>query len=278
MHVKEIKLLIPSLSSHILLMWPVDNTLPENQGLSQEAFHQLITGAKKFKDRSHSTFLDVHLPELTHLSEIPRDVNTPVSLTSNDTAFLPNITPTRPLSTVLIGDSMVERLKTTGSSTGLAQLPGSFNAGCGGDKIENVLFRLDLMYPLLQKCSSIKLWIVMVGTNNLRKKGFRSTDVALYRLLLQGLLRVAPGSKVLICEMFRRKDIGDQYVDEANRMVRGMIDEMNNNLGETRIVWNEAPEDVTKGMLEDHVHLDKDGYYKWTEQLLPSVLELLSTS
>ncbi|KAG0320342.1 hypothetical protein BGZ97_000261 [Linnemannia gamsii] len=157
-----------------------------------------------------------------------------------------------PLSTVLIGDSMIERFKTTGASTGLAQLPGSFNAGCGGDKIENVLFRLDLMYPLLQNCNSIKVWVVMVGTNNLRKKGFRPTDVALYHLLLQALLRVAPGSKVLLCEMFQRQDIGDQYVDEANRMVRGMIDEMNRNLGEVRVVWSEAPEDFTKRMLEDH--------------------------
>ncbi|KAG0297143.1 hypothetical protein BGZ96_007504, partial [Linnemannia gamsii] len=240
-------------------MSPADNTLPENQGLSQEAFHQLITEATKFKDRSRSTFLDVHLPELTRLLETPRNVNTPASISSDDPVSLPNITRTTPLSTVLIGDSMVERLKTTGTSTGLAQLPGSFNAGCGGDKIENVLFRLDLMYPLLQNCNGIRLWIVMAGTNNLRKKGFRPTDVALYHLLLQALLRVAPGSKVLLCEIFRRKDIEDQYVDEANRMVRGMIDEMNKNLGETRIVWSEAPKDVTKGMLEDHVHLDKDG-------------------
>jgi lysophospholipase L1-like esterase len=258
-------------------MLPSDNTLPENQGLSQEAFHHLIAEAKKFKDRSHSTFLEVHLPELTRLSDIPNNTNTPCSLSFEDPVFPPNTLRTMPLSTVLIGDSMIERFKTTGASTGLAQLPGSFNAGCGGDKIENVLFRLDLMYPLLQNCNSIKVWVVMVGTNNLRKKGFRPTDVALYHLLLQALLRVAPGSKVLLCEMFQRQDIGDQYVDEANRMVRGMIDEMNRNLGEVRVVWSEAPEDFTKRMLEDHVHLGKEGYSRWAEQLLPRVVELLST-
>lgn len=256
-------------------MLPTDDTLPENQGLSQEAFQQLITQAKKFKERSHCTFQDVHLPELIRLSQKLSNVDTSASLSSEDPTLLPDDTPTTPLSTVLIGDSMLERLKTTGALTGLAKLSGSFNAGCGGDKIENVLYRLDLMYPLLQNCSDIKLWVVMVGTNNLRKKGFRPTDVALYRLLLQALLRIAPGSKVLACEMFWRKDIEDRYVDEANRMVREMIKTMNDTLGDARILWSEAPEDVTKEMFEDHVHLDEHGYSKWDGHLITRVRELL---
>ncbi|KAF9545120.1 hypothetical protein EC957_011275 [Mortierella hygrophila] len=256
-------------------MLPTDDTAPENQGLSQESFLQLIIQAKKFKERSHSTFQDVHLSELTRFSQKPSNVDTSASLSSEDPNLLPNDTPTTPLSTVFIGDSMLERLKTTGTSTGLANLSGSFNVGCGGDKIENVLYRLDLMYPLLQNCSDIKLWVVMVGTNNLRKKGFRPTDVALYRLLLQALLRIAPGSKVLACEVFRRKDIEDRYVDEANRMVKEMIKAMNDTLGEARILWSEAPEDVTKAMFEDHVHLDEEGYSRWDGHLLPRVQELL---
>ncbi|KAF9929591.1 hypothetical protein FBU30_001432 [Linnemannia zychae] len=232
-----------------------NTNIPENQGLSQDAFQKLIQEAMKFKDRSHSTFHETHLVELTKRLES--------SLSE-------------PISTILIGDSMLERLKTTGTSTKLAQLPESFNAGCGGDKIENVLYRLDLMYPLLSQnySNNIKLWVVMVGTNNLRKKGFRSTDIALYRLFLQALLRLAPGSKVLACEMFHRKDIEDQYVDDANRLVKEMISEMSQNLGgEERIVWIKAPQTVTKEHLEDHVHLDKDGYDKWDEYLSPFVLD-----
>ncbi|OAQ32055.1 SGNH hydrolase [Linnemannia elongata AG-77] len=256
-------------------MLPTDDTLPENQGLSQEAFQQLLTQSKKFKERSHSTFQNVHLSELIRLSQKPSNIDTSTSLSSEDPDLLTDETPTTPVATVLIGDSMLERLKTTGISTGLAKLSGSFNVGCGGDKIENVLYRLDLMYPLLQNCRDIKLWIVMVGTNNLRKKGFRPADVALYRLLLQALLRIAPRSKVLACEMFRRKDIEDRYVDEANRMVKEMIKAMNDTLGDARIMWSEAPEDVTKEMFEDHVHLDELGYSRWDGHLLPRVQELL---
>ncbi|KAF9180600.1 hypothetical protein BGZ51_006080 [Haplosporangium sp. Z 767] len=232
-----------------------------------------------FKERSHTTYHSIHLPELAYVpSKVPEF--TKDSQTSHQVPVPPpvshNIKTLTPIETVLIGDSMLERLKTTGASTALAQHPGSFNAGCGGDKIENVLYRLSFMTPHLERCA-IKLWVVMVGTNNLRKKGLRPSDVPLYRLLLQALLRMAPGSKILACEVFQRKDIEDRYVDEANRMIREMVQEMNTNVGEERIFWSEAPIQVTKDHLEDHVHLDQEGYRIWDETLHPKILKLLES-
>lgn len=81
----------------------------------------------KFKARSHDTYLETHPPEL-------------------------KLKPTEPIEIVLIGDSILERLKTTGVHTRTAELLLSFNAGGGGDKTENVLFRLDLgMLSLLEE-------------------------------------------------------------------------------------------------------------------------------
>ncbi|KAG0208413.1 hypothetical protein BGX28_000631 [Mortierella sp. GBA30] len=234
----------------------VKTDLPENQGLSPESLQQLIHQAMRFKERSSNTCHTVHLPELILQSP-----------TSNASAVTS-------IETVLIGDSMLERLKTTGISTDLAQLQDSFNAGCGGDKIENVLYRLSFMYPYLEQ-HPIKLWVVMVGTNNLRKKGLRPSDVELYRLLLQVLLMIAPRSKVLACEIFRRKDIEDHCVDEANGMLKRMIDEMNVNLKEERVIWSDAPAQVTKEELDDHVHLDAEGYRLWDETLYSRILEIL---
>jgi len=103
---------------------------------SQEA---LITQGK-FKTRSHDTTLKTHIPEL---SKRQGDFDI-----------------------VLLGDSMLERLKTTGASTRLAHMERTFNAGVGGDKIENVLYRLGTL-GMLDKLSerNVKLWVVMVGTN-----------------------------------------------------------------------------------------------------------------
>ncbi|KAF9100508.1 hypothetical protein BGX27_000356 [Mortierella sp. AM989] len=236
--------------------------LPENQGLSQEEFGQLIQTAMSFKERSHNTLHEVHLPEITPAAS--SELNQP------------QLTAAPPIDVVLMGDSMLERFKTTGTSTRLAQFPSSFNAGCGGDKVENVLYRLSYMYPLLEN-RSIKLWVVMVGTNNLRKKGLRPSDIALYRLLLQALLRIEPKSKILACEIFKRKDIEDRYVDEANGALKAMITEMNTNLGllEERIIWSEVPSDATKEKLDDHVHLDEGGYQIWDEALYPKVQQLI---
>lgn len=82
-------------------------------------FRELIHDSMKSKSRSHDTHNEIHLPILSQ-------------------------NPALAFTTVLVGDSMIERLKTTGSSTRIARLPSSFNAGVGGDRIENVLYRLDL--------------------------------------------------------------------------------------------------------------------------------------
>ncbi|KAF9940964.1 hypothetical protein BGZ67_006202 [Mortierella alpina] len=243
--------------------------LPENQGMSQEEFKHLIQEAMVFKERSHDTYHNIHEPELLTKLISMSDFSSPRSASNGQTQDT--------IDTVLIGDSMLERLKTTGACTGIAQLDGSFNAGCGGDKIENVLYRLSFMSTLLEK-RQIKLWVVMVGTNNLRKKGLRPSDVPLYRLLLQALLRISPGSNALVCEIFKRKDMEDRHVDEANEMIKEMVAEMNGNLGEERIFWSNAPAEVTKERLEDHVHLDDEGYRIWDKILLPRVVRLLAAA
>jgi lysophospholipase L1-like esterase len=228
---------------------PLPKELPENQGVSNPEFRTLLRASMKFKSRSHDTHHSTHLPEITS-------------------------SPSSSINTVLIGDSMFERLKTTGIDTKLAKLPSSFNAGVGGDKIENVLYRLDFGLLDLLENKNVKLWVVIVGTNNL-KKALKSVEVERYQLLLQALLRIAPGSRVIMCEIFRRKDIDDQFVENSNEMLRGLVGEMNRKLGEERISWVEAPVGITKDRLVDHVHLDEEGYRIWDETLYPRIEELL---
>lgn len=220
----------------------------ENQSLPASEFLALLEANKKFKARSHDTYLETHLPELTR-------------------------EPKSPIDTVLIGDSMLERLKTTGTFTKTAKLPSSFNAGVGGDKIENVLYRLDLGMQSLLEDRNVKLWVLMIGSNNL-KKALKKAEVEKYRLLVQALLRIAPMSKVLACELFKRKDIDDAFVDESNRLLRELIREMNANLGES-IYWLEAPSAITKEVLVDHVHFNMEGYRIWDEALSSRIEELL---
>jgi len=66
-------------------------------------------------------------------------------------------------------------------------------------------------------------------SNNL-KKALKRAEIEKYRLLLQALLRTSPNSKILACELFKRKDIDDGFVDESNRSLSEVISEVNGNL------------------------------------------------
>jgi len=259
-----------------------DGQIPENQGLSKTEFRKLLQAEMKFKTRSHDTYHEIHVPELkSRQAQLPE--GSEPNKDSIDSSSTENTEPTTPtdvpaaIDIVLIGDSMLERLKTTGVHTKIANLPSSFNAGVGGDKIENVLYRLDLgMMDLLEE-RNVKIWVVMVGTNNLKKTHpLLPAEVQRYRLLLQSLLLISPRSQIIACELFKRKDIGDQFVDESNELLRGMLSDSDKNLGSgQRIHWVEAPLGVTKDHLVDHVHLNEEGYRIWDQTMYMKLQDLL---
>ncbi|KAL5426942.1 hypothetical protein PMIN04_001664 [Paraphaeosphaeria minitans] len=186
--------------------------------------------------------LEVHWPELDarlglHF-EVPK--YSPPSSQASDTrddplTTQPDLSNTSKIKVIYLGNSMLERLKTTGTSTNLGRLAESgtvWNAGCGGDKTENVNFRLsdkgDGMYLPLEQHGHVKLWVIVSGTNNLPpKKPFRAAEAEAYRLLLQACVRIAPKSKVIACDMFYRKDIPDAILDESNAMLKTVVQETN---------------------------------------------------
>ncbi|KAG4437546.1 hypothetical protein IFR05_006980 [Cadophora sp. M221] len=217
------------------------STPSESQRLPQELLQQLTTIAK-FKERSNTTCHKTHLPQLSQ---------------------------TKALDVALLGDSMIERFKTTGINTHTFQLPNSFNAGVGGDKIENIIYRLLIMLPVLP--ADVKVWVVMAGTNNLKKtSALKSAEIETYKLLVQALCYIAPGSRVCVCGLFRRRDIDVRVVEETNTLLRGVVEE----LGE-RVNWLESPTVDAEVHLVDHVHLNEVGYGIWDGILCEKIKELL---
>lgn len=162
----------------------------------------------------------------------------------------------------------------------------AWNAGCGGDKNENVLHRLicgeNSMCRALKKSNNVKLWVIVSGTNNLRKKPFRSSDLESFRLLLQACLWIAPTSKIITCDMFYRKDIPDSVVDESSNMMESVVKEVNQSLsgreGVHEIQWVEARISIGKEFLEDHVHLTEEGYKRLDTILWPWIQRTLGST
>ncbi|CAF4327966.1 unnamed protein product, partial [Adineta steineri] len=119
----------------------------------------LINQRARFKQRSHDTHTQTHQPQL----ESPTLTTSSVLLSSQ---YLPQI------DIVLLGSSMLERFKTTGQYTQIGQMqyPQLFNAGVGGDKIENVLYRISLGLLRLLKPRNPKVFVLYVGGNDIQPK------------------------------------------------------------------------------------------------------------
>jgi hypothetical protein len=243
----------------------------------------------------------------------------------------------------LLGGSNIERMSTTGQWETLRPWPsksmfpdsnidalnagpgdkaarvcrksGVANFGCGGDKIENVLYRVigdqshDLkglankLYPAgnssaRQPASGPKLWVIHAGTNNLHpKKGLNSKSLEAMEVLLRTLYHLTyPGPRFLLTGLFYRTDIPDDLVYKANVALEAIVVKIQqefpgvpqspeqihggqgNDLTPQPQLFEflEAPEmNPAGGWLDDHVHLNQEGYRIWMEKLVPKVNQLL---
>lgn len=207
----------------------------------------------RYKQRSQETSQNDHLPMIHKISRTPR--------------------------VMLLGDSLLERMTTTGQSPSLQPWPSEqmlpmkqlkqmnssrglearkilhrisavFNAGCGGDKIENILYRLlgdrepssdeeasnegnqqrlhGLVDTLSKRQTQVKLWVIHAGTNNLHKvKGLSDASILAMEVLLRTLLRIsAPETHILVTGLFYRLDIRTELVDQANAKLKDLVEEL----------------------------------------------------
>ncbi|KAK4245709.1 hypothetical protein C7999DRAFT_42793 [Corynascus novoguineensis] len=274
----------------------------------------------KFKVRSHETSKTVHIPLLLRQSHS----------SSQD----PTV--------VLLGDSMFERMTTTGESPNLVapwpspammsddkmhalfdldgkevertegkiekenernngrRLHGVFNAGVGGDRIQNLAYRLvgsgndanadtetgeinlPGLLPVLAARGTAKVWVVHAGTNNLSpKKGLSDGDADALRRVVGAVLQANPEKgrcKVLVTGLFYRRDVSKELVDLANDKVKRAVEMLQEQCGTERVTYLPPAAAVKpEEHLVDHVHLSLDGYQLWAEELFPKVASILDS-
>ncbi|RYP14263.1 hypothetical protein DL765_006492 [Monosporascus sp. GIB2] len=226
----------------------------KSEAAFMEDLKQLLRPRAKFKERSFETAAETHIPLLKSCTTGP--------------------------AIILLGDSMIERMTTTadspsfqpwpsdailneeslaslGAQAGLSitRLGSVFNAGVGGDKYENILYRLvgddseERQLPGLLEIlqgRDIDLWVVQAGTNNLHpKRGLTDFDVDKLRLVLEAALRISrPETNLLLTGLFYRKDVADRLVDDANQKFETLVELMNETFGSrtARILFSAPPE------------------------------------
>lgn len=299
-------------------MAPTIPILKDLANLSHPAFVNLLKTQGNYKERSQTTFANVHKPELEALTEtLPIKHETVITSSAASTPIEENgrdketqkeysSTMNRNPRTILIGDSLLERLKTPwnppfqtipldpsaiehlnnfppgSAQLQLTTLPSSINLGCGGDKIENVLYRLYAgTYRLLLPFSPfIKLIILQVGTNNLRPlRPLTAIECAKYSLLLAALLKIAPDATLVCSGLFNRRDIPDGVVGASNDALKKVVENLNNAGVENwtgTVKWVDAPV-VGEAERVDHVHLNGEGYRLWDRALDGVITEVLGS-
>ncbi|CAF0757738.1 unnamed protein product [Adineta steineri] len=240
--------------------------------LTNTQLDDLINQRARFKQRSHDTHTQTHQPQL----ESPTLTTSSVLLSSQ---YLPQI------DIILLGSSMLERFKTTGkdSRIGQMQYPQLFNAGVGGDKIENVLYRINLGLLRLLKLRNPKVFVLYLGGNNIQpKQALTHQNLDDYYLLLQALLMTWPTPpQILVTGLFKQKKVDEQYITQSNTaleelVVKTNIAEMQKHAQQDHWVhWMEPPKQIGLKYLQDDVHLNTDGYQIWDDALYPKIQELL---
>jgi len=178
----------------------------------------------------------------------------------------------------LFGDSMLERFKTTG----LGMLPdeeaGFLNLGIGGDKVENVRYRLRLVLPHLVK-QPLKVIIFMIGTNNLEDTQFSGLLIAAATCsLILEITQALPAARLKVLSLpLRRsqnskiteKDMKDRIMSYNEELLKALGDRV------PFISFHDIWGEIDKGGMfipmfhDDLVHFSKEGYQLFAKALLP---------
>ncbi|KAI1050913.1 hypothetical protein LB507_009309 [Fusarium sp. FIESC RH6] len=189
-----------------------------------------------FKQRSHETHHDTHRPQIT----------------SNPNQY----------TIALLGDSLFERFKTTGSDLPINHNSSILNLGVGGDKVLNVQYRIDqgLFNDIKTHQSNLKLMYVHMGSNNLKKNGLRENDTDAYAALIANIRQTLPDVEIVITALFKQRGLADGIIDEANRMLK----EIARKYDAAFLPFGDEQDGI---MSEDNVHLNETGYTKWNEVL-----------
>ncbi|ERF69081.1 hypothetical protein EPUS_01037 [Endocarpon pusillum Z07020] len=173
-------------------------SLELHTNLSDPELMTLLRSAARYKQRSDQTHTSAHEPLLSEL-------------------------PPPPIWCLLLGDSVHERLQTSGTHTmlGQGQFPHILNAGLGGDRIQNFLYRQDtkgLFWDL--RSYGVKFAILRLGTNDLEPKRALHAE-AQYALVLETVHRAASAVKVLVTGSMPRKDVDLRVLIRASPVCSG---------------------------------------------------------
>ena len=171
---------------------------------------------------------------------------------------------------IFIGDSITDMWNGPGRAVWDHYYAGrhALNFGVGGDKTQNVLWRLDTWAV---RAFKPKVAVVLIGTNNI---GDRAEEIAAgVKTVLAKTGQVYPGVRVILVSILPRAEQPEK-VAKADQLIRAFADEQT--VFYCDLAARMTPQgDTWTGLGPDRLHLGPEGYALWAAEMEPLLARLL---
>jgi beta-glucosidase len=172
---------------------------------------------------------------------------------------------------IFIGDSITGMWSGPGEAVWKKYYAGRhvLNFGAGGDKTQNVLWRLDTWAV---RAFKPKVAVILVGTNNI---GDPVDEIAAgVKAVLAKTGQLFPGAWVILVGILPRAEHAEK-VAQVDQLIRACADERTVFYFDLAAKMT-AEGDTWKGLGPDRLHLGAEGYELWAEGMEPFLARLLA--
>ena len=185
----------------------------------------------------------------------------------------------KPCDIIFVGDSITYNWQGSGEAIWQKEyVPRhALDFGIGGDKTQNVLWRLDNM-PV--KDLRPKVAVVMIGTNNLKNQPQEIADGI--KAVLDKTQATFPGVKIILVSILPNRRANDKMM-AVDAIIKNDADNQSifclDLVPLMPPVTTTTPDGKTdtnyKGLGKDHLHPDASGYQIWADAMEPLLAKLL---
>ncbi|MEI6809022.1 MAG: GDSL-type esterase/lipase family protein [bacterium] len=139
------------------------------------------------------------------------------------------------------------------------------NFGIGGDRCENVLWRLENGELV---GTNPKVIVLLIGTNN---SGMNTAEEMAYgiSLVVKALRAACPKTKILLLGVFPKKDMPLEKGKACNAIVSKLDDKKMVRYLDVGTKFLDKNGNIQEGILADVVHLTRKGYEIWGDAMSP---------
>jgi beta-glucosidase len=178
---------------------------------------------------------------------------------------------------IFLGDSIIASTKESGSWKKIFGAYHYANFGIGGDRTQNVLWRLEHGEIGALKPKAV---VLLIGTNNLGTTADDVTDTTRGITAVVERLRSAfPGTKVFVLGLFPRDEKPDAplraKIEKINAALAKLDDGKAIFVRDIGKVFLDPDGTLPAAVSTDHLHLTEEGLRRWAEAIVPLVRQLM---